>query len=133
MSLKTKLAKSAKKTAIKKALAKHVKKVASAKAEKVRKPRPKKSPKPAERRKAPRSQEVLALFRKDGSVVPGAEWVIAGQGVAHPLGALDEVLQEVPRTQDGLREYFTTSPLKGILFDGGPGSAVGVLREDLGL
>ena len=128
MSLKTKLKKAA---ASKKKKAPKVKAVV--KPEKVRKPRPKKSPKPAERRKAQRSQEVLALFRKDGSVVPGAEWVIAGQGVAHPLGALDEVLQEVPRTQDGLREYFTTSPLKGILFDGGGEKAVGVLRGDLGL
>lgn len=126
MSLKSKLAKSAKRAVA----AKKAEVPAPKKAAPPRKPKPPKLP---ERRSAKRSEEVLALFRRDGSVVPGAEWVIAGQGIAHPLGSIDEVLKDAPRTRDGLREYFSATSLKGILFDNGPGKPVGVLREDLGL
>ena len=125
MSLKTKLAKTAKTVKVEKAA---LKKAAAEKSP----PRTPKAKKPKERREAPRVQEVLGLFAKDGTVTPGAEWVIEGQGVAHPLGAISEVLTDVPRTKDGLMDYFFASPLKGILFDGGPGKPVGVLREDVG-
>ena len=131
MSLKNKLAKAA--AAKKKVKAKEVDTVPRPTPRKTSPPRTPQPKNPKERRKAQRVDEVIALFRGDGSVVPGAEWVIAGQGVAHPLGALDEVLNGVPRTREGLREFFLSTALKGVLFDQGPGKPVGVLREDVGL